>query len=199
MAIGKTSLIILIGWFFFPSNLQSASSQSTSWRTAQRQGVNALFCYLRARDVECDYNDLVIKQTKLLENGAFSAKTLIQLAGHYGVTINAVSLTMNELNNIERPLIAFMTTDSIDNASFVLLLDAADDDIYYMDGKTGIIHSFTIEEFRRLWSGIALVSTARQKRNWTIFLVGFLACAALTAIVTSHLNRIRKNRYAPSN
>lgn len=162
----------------------------TPWRSPRHQGINALFCYLRVNEVACLYPDLVQEQERLVGNGPFSADTLVSIASKYGVNFKVAHLSMAEFELSERPLIVYMMTDTPDDGAFVLVTNSTDEDVFYIDGATASIHSMSVEEFRRVWSGIALLKTSATPNNWLLFSLGL--CLPSTIIFS--IRRLKRKK-----
>lgn len=156
------------------------NSEWQPWRTPRNQGVNVLFCYLRIHNVECEYSDLVKEQMELTGMGPYSANTLVQIAENRGVKLSVVSLTLKEFESCERPFITYLTADTTEDGAFVLVMDSVEDEVFYIHGATASIRSMSVENFRRVWSGIVLLDTSRRNLNWMLFGLCFSGALAVS-------------------
>ncbi len=177
----KSVISLILFCFFAPLSFAAANATWQPWRTARNQGVNALFCYLRVHDVACEYIDLVKEQALEIGSGSYSAKALVHLAAKHGVVLRVTSLTMEEFKSCERPVIAYMTSNTPDDGAFVLVMNSTDTDVFYVDGATAAIQSMSVEDFRRTWSGIALLKADGRTANALLFGLGFGIAFALPA------------------
>src|SRR5438034_74655 len=151
------------------------------WRIAQNQGINVLFCYLRVHNVPCEYSDLMKEQVHEVGTGPYSANTLVHLAAKRGVSLRVASLTMKEFESCERPVITYMTSDTPDDGAFLLVMNSTDAEVFYIAGAVASIHSMSLEDFRRVWSGIALLESKGWAVDWILF--GLALSAAWTVTI----------------
>jgi len=127
------------------------------WRCPANGGINALYCYLRINGVSCPYSELLREQEEQKGTRVHTAATLVQIAARKGLPLQSVSLTMDELLSCSLPVIIHMDGESPEAGAFMLVFAASDYAVDYVNGPSTEIHEMDREDFRRVWSGIALV------------------------------------------
>ena len=145
------------------------------WRCSANGGINALYCYLRVHQVNCDYASLVKEQSIEVGAAPCSALTLVHLAAKNGLSLQAVSLTMDELYSCAKPVIVHMDGETPEIGAFLMILSNNDTTIYFVNGPSATIQALTKEDFRRVWSGIALLPKADRKKDTIFGIIGFSA------------------------
>jgi ABC-type bacteriocin/lantibiotic exporter with double-glycine peptidase domain len=121
-------------------------------------------------------------QNKEIGTGPCTAATLVHLAQKSGVRLRTVSLTMKELDSCAKPVIVHVDSDTPEAGSFLLLLSIADEQVMFIDGPSACMHAMSVEDFRRVWSGFALLPTADPKQDLVYGAIGFLAALLLLAV-----------------
>jgi predicted double-glycine peptidase len=179
------TLVFLLGFLSLASVVSAQEKEPTwiPWRCPKNQGVNALFCYLRANKVTCEYSDLVKAQAKELGTVSVSANALVHLAASSGVTLRVASLTMKELDFCGKPVITYMTSSTPNDGAFLLLLNLTDSQVYYVDGASATMQTMSREEFRRVWSGIALLPAIERSQNWIFYGLGLCVGLPLALLI----------------
>jgi ABC-type bacteriocin/lantibiotic exporter with double-glycine peptidase domain len=152
---------------------------SHPWRSAANGGVNVLFCYLRAHGVACEYPELLREQAEE-EGPTHTAATLSRLAAKSGLPLQPALLTMDELSSCPLPVIVHMDGESPEAGAFLLILAMTTKSIDYMNGPTATVHSMECNDFRRIWSGIALLPLTSRRRDVALCAAGFCAGVILT-------------------
>jgi ABC-type bacteriocin/lantibiotic exporter with double-glycine peptidase domain len=154
-----------------------------NWRCASNGGINALYCYLSVNGVSCKYADLLREQKKEVKNRQHTALTLVHLAAKYGLPLQTVSITENELSLCTFPVIVHMDGESPEAGAFLLILTMSDKAVDYVNGPSATIHEMTRENFRRVWSGIALLPVTRRWEYLIFCLIGFVVGLVLSLVV----------------
>jgi hypothetical protein len=161
------------------SSTRGADSIPAPWRTPANGGVNVLFCVLRTNARDCDYSELLEQHRK--DGGPSDAVSLARLAAHYGVRLEPRRLTVKELSSAPMPVIVHMDGDSPEAGAFLLLLRISSGIVYYVNGPTATIGEMRLSDFRRIWSGVALLPSSDRigaiLAYFTGFIVGLLAVA----------------------
>lgn len=167
--------IVLIFYLALAVTARCEEKSTLFWRTAQNEGVNVLYCFLRIHDVSCKYPDLVDEKNNITEARSFSANTMVQLAGQHGIRLTVLKQNMDELERGPKPSIVYMLEDTPDDGAFLLLLGMNDKNVYYMAGESGTIESMSRVDFRRAWSGIVLLPDDQLVRRFSLFFIGLFA------------------------
>jgi len=159
--------------------IKSKASPMGSWRCADNDGINVLYCYLHIHQARCTYLDLQSTRVKGSRGDHLAASSLTDIAAKTFLPLQAVSLTSGELRSCGLPIIVHIDGESPDAGEFILLLSMTDESLQYVSGASATIRSMRREDFQRVWSGIALLP--KGYRNWTAaktvvgFAVGFIA------------------------
>lgn len=144
------------------TSVQAEEPPSPPWRTAERGGLNALFCYLRVHGVSCEYSELVEQHLHAAGTDSCTAISVAQLAGRFGRPLAPASLTIKDLISCSLPILVYMDGLSPGDGAFLLVLSVDGGIVQYFNGPTATMNSMTMGDFRRVWSGIALVSVTRR-------------------------------------
>src|SRR5436853_6347775 len=72
---------------------------------------------------------------------------------------------MSDLAWCPLPLIAHMDGRTPEEGAFLLVLSLADDKVIFLNGPTVTIHILSRENFRRVWSGFALLPSGTNPRK----------------------------------
>lgn|GEM_PF-3557524 len=163
------------------------------WRCPANGGINVLYCYLRINGFPCEYSDLIGARDREVGKGPYSAKTLVNIAAAQHLPLRAASLSMMEMDACPKPVIAYMTSETPDDGEFVLILSVTKMGVYYVSGPSAGIEMLSLENFRRGWSGIALLPTATHKRDMLGFAFGFgISLAVGFRLWKARANKIQK-------
>jgi hypothetical protein len=153
------------------------------WRCAANGGINALYCYLRTHGLDCNYSDLLNDQERSLEKESHTAGTLARLATQRGLPLQARSLTLDELKVCELPIIVHIDGKTPEQGAFLLVLSISGNAFIYLNGPTAAIHQAALADFRRVWSGIALVPNPSVQWHTALAIVGLVIGVTGTLIV----------------
>jgi Peptidase C39 family len=172
---------LLVAFFAVRSTIAPAEEAvDRPWRSADRGGINALYCYLRVLGRDVGYADL---QRAHAAEPVDSATPLLRLAARHSVTLAPVALTMAALTESPLPLLVHMDGETPESGAFLLLVNVTDEAVYYLNGPTASMHSMRREDFRRVWSGTALVPVRDRARALMAgglgLGIGLLACRLL--------------------
>ncbi len=146
---------------------------SNAWRCAANGGVNVLYCYLAANGKRCDYRHLVNEQAAAVGTGPYTMSTLADLSARHGLPLRAVRLKMDELRSCLKPVIVHMDGESPEAGAFLLILNLTDR-VFYVNGPSATVHEMSLENFRRVWSGVALLHSADGSSQTVICLAAFV-------------------------
>lgn len=150
------------------------------WRSPANGGVNVLYCYLLAHGVPCDYSNLLKEQAEEVGTGQHTVATLAHLAAKNGLPLQPISLTMNELLSCAQPVIVHMDGESPEAGAFLLILSITDKSMHYLNGPSVSIHRIGLDDFRRVWSGVALLPKTSRRQDVVFAMIGFSIGIILT-------------------
>jgi len=150
-------LLLLLPTVVMASNAQD---QSSPWRCAENGGINVLYIYLKVLGVPCRYSELQKEQLDETGRAAHSAATLACLARKHGASLCPVSLTMKQLSSCNLPVIVHLDLESPDAGVFMLVTAVSAQRIVCVDGPSATMRGMALEDFRRVWSGVAMLPSA---------------------------------------
>ena len=169
----RSFLALIFSCFAFVVLVHGEESSFSSWRCASHGGINVLYCYLCVNGVKCRYSDLSKEQTEEVGTGFCTAATLSHLAAKHGLILQPAELTMKELNSTPCPVIVHMDGESPQTGAFLLIISITNKHINYINGPSATIESMSPEDFRRVWSGIAMVPKASLRQSVIFCMIGF--------------------------
>lgn len=178
----KLSLIIAILLTCIASSihLYAQIPSVEPWRVASRGGVNTLYCYLRIHGIQWQY-DAMLQDTVNSDNTNHTALTLSRLSAKHGLPLRPVSLTMDELLLCPLPVIVHIDGSSPEMGGFLMIYSFGKNKMGYLNGPSVTIHDMNNVDFRRVWSGTALLP--KKRPQWDLLFgcvglaVGFLSVA----------------------
>lgn len=132
------------------------------WRTPANGGVNVLFYFLSVHRIRCNYDDLVQDQAELGASKRHTPLTLISIADEYGVRLQPVLLSMDQLGSAPLPVIVRLDGNTPETGAFQLVIAVSKNTVVYINGPTATINELERAAFRRVWSGIALIPVATR-------------------------------------
>jgi hypothetical protein len=147
-------------------------SPSLGWRNAANGGINVLYCYLGVNKVRLDYKQLREQRFREFGTNTDTALTLARLATEQGLPLRPFSLTMQELRSCAKPVIVHMDGETPEAGAFLLVFDVVKDKVYYVNGPSVSVHVISVEDFRRAWSGVALLPSTSGKKQAVFSLAG---------------------------
>jgi ABC-type bacteriocin/lantibiotic exporter with double-glycine peptidase domain len=181
--MNKTFLIFAAA-FWIPLIAMGEETNVSPWRDPSCGGANVLYCYLRVQGVKLNYADLVASQKDTVSSKGDTAVAVADVAAIYGRPLEVHSLSMEDLRACAKPVIVHMDGETPEAGAFLLLLSIAKDKVDFINGPSASMHSLSLEDFRRNWSGIALIPATPFKRNLILSGSGFLGAVLLWEIVS---------------
>ncbi len=129
------------------------------WRTPKQDAVNVLDLYFKTIGQE---HEREIIASSLPKNEAVSLVSVSQAATSLGVPLKQVRPTVSDLANFDSPIIVHLFDDQERNGGYFLLLKLNGDRVAVVNAAVATIEFYHIDEFRRRWSGYALVPEVRH-------------------------------------
>jgi hypothetical protein len=154
---------------------QSPFEKFAIWRDQRSGGINALYCYLRLHGAKVEFKEFHQKHLSALGTNEENVLTLCRLAEEYGVALKPYTLTVDELRRSSMPLVVHMDGETPDTGAFLLLFQIDGNRMYFMNGPSASIHSMMLEDFRRVWSGIALLPLSGRRSEMLLGGLGLVA------------------------
>jgi hypothetical protein len=158
---------------------------SRIWRCPENGGINVLYCYLRVNDLKCEYADLLREESNIIGNGNCSLLTLAELSSKHAVRLRPVSLTVDELFACPKPVVVHMDGRRPDVGAFLLVLDVNGLVVHFLNGPSATIHELPLEDFRRVWSGYALLPGVNSAKDEFLGLLGMAVGLAFSLLIRS--------------
>jgi hypothetical protein len=133
-----------------------AGADDTGDRAPANDGVNCLYAQLRLLGYRDAYP--VYRQRLPLAEGPVTIDALAAAARSLGYDMVPLQLTVDELARLSAPVIVHFEENSLERGRFHLFLGLAEDRAYLVDGTRVTVSSMPRDNFRRNWTGFALVN-----------------------------------------
>ena len=128
------------------------------WRIPENSGYNVMYCYLRIVGKHVNYSQLMNDYTlENTEEYPYTMASLQRLASKYVDNAELLWISMKRLMEMEKPVIVHIDGITPDTGTYLLVIDVTRDNLLYMDGISASVRLMSIESFRRIWTGAALV------------------------------------------
>jgi ABC-type bacteriocin/lantibiotic exporter with double-glycine peptidase domain len=171
-------MAVILSWicllWLTESSAMATDHPSDAWRSPANGPLNALYCYLRAHGSACEYAELRAEYVVALGGASHTIEALSALSAAQGLPLHARSMTMGELGAHSKPVLVHMDGQSPDHGAFLLVLSMTDREVFCVNGASATVHAMAHEDFRRVWSGIALLATPCPNEH---LLLGAGGCA----------------------
>lgn len=178
-----------------PRNLPHSGIASQNgdgcYRTPEYDGMNCLYLQLRLLGYSLDYE--TYRKTLPTLPITVSLDSLANDADRFGVSLVPVKLTYIELTQSKQPIIIYFEEEALGNGRFMLFLSASPDQqhVELIESATIVHRRMTVDQFRRYWTGYALVPQHANKWNVWIRRVAALLVAGSVAAVLIPRSRKR--------
>lgn len=190
------AVAIAAALFGFPLHgavLRNDTPNNAFWRVPRNDGINCLYLQLRLLNRTISYEKLVSMAGKLPQRNTLSQ--LADIAAEFDVTMMPQRLTFEQLRTSNVPLIAAMEPDGVGSGTFALPYAASSSQVDYVEGSTVRVLQVSADEFRRSWTGYALVPqhSVSLQENF----IRYLAVPLTTYVVVifgTYIHRRFKNR-----
>lgn len=137
---------------------KSANQDPDLWRITSRCGVNSLYCYLRLRKINIDY-DRLLSGLPVHREGT-TLQELADYSNHIGFSLTPVKTSPEKLKDLV-PSILHREEKTGSTGHYVVLFHVAGDQVGYIDGTTGVVTQTNITRLSKEWSGYALVDSKK--------------------------------------
>jgi hypothetical protein len=167
------------------------SSDASLWRSPARDGVNCLYLQLRLLGYTGTYEKVV----EAVPGGADwpSLGALAQAARRLGFDLVPVKLNMTELSSLRSPVVILFEDAELGHGRFHLLLGFSPSTAHLVDGKliTRYEIDMPMDQFRRGWTGLALVSrsNASWQGRWIGVTIGGIVAGAIVWLACRYARR----------
>jgi hypothetical protein len=173
--------------------------ESKVWRETSRCGVNSMYLALKLLHRQVSY-DAIEERMPIKENGT-RLTDMRNCAESFGIDAQIVHATPATLQKCWLPAVAHCEEEQHITGHYVVVVRAAPDEVDIIDGTTGILHTVSMVEFGKEWSGYLLLLSPRPMTQWLFQAAA--ACGGLIAflvlgiwVVTSVRGRARLARGA---
>jgi ABC-type bacteriocin/lantibiotic exporter with double-glycine peptidase domain len=178
--------IVAVGLCLIPCEVIGASPPSNSsndpsgelWRNSRFDAVNSLFLFLRAHDRRASYETLLESLPK--DPSGNSLVHLRDAARQCGLATHVVRMGPDSLTRCRLPVIVVLDSPIDDRSRFALLVSAGRETHVIIETSEVVFRKMRSDEFRRYWSGYALV--AQPDIPW----VSWSVCALSAAILITY-------------
>jgi ABC-type bacteriocin/lantibiotic exporter with double-glycine peptidase domain len=124
------------------------------WRSSSNDGVNCLYLQLAILGYAVDYPR--VREAIYPGQGEVSIATLRDAATRCGLRMRIVRCNVEELKRMPKPVITYLHDDR-KGGTFVLLNHLGEQKCGLILGSTVSLEEMSIDQFRRDWSGVALI------------------------------------------
>lgn len=168
------------------------------WRNPRFGGANALFIYMRVYGKHIDYDALRKESKQLLDtNKEESMFVLKELAARHGFHLEAKKLTVDQLKASAKPILVHMDGETPEEGAFLLVLEMNANTVFLVNGTTATINSVSLEDFRRVWTGVALTRIRDSRKIAAVFLVATLSTFLLVKALFTKTGRTTRIDASP--
>lgn len=155
------------------------SMQELDWRNKDREGINVLYLQLKLAGYEGSYEDFSRHIHVHVEGSFDSLKSLSDLSRSIGFPLSVSHLTFSELNSLDTPVVVHMDVESEERGYFALHVTSNTHSTGVVGGPWFRWMQFSNDDFRRNWSGYALVQASPSNRSTYVKILLILAVAFL--------------------
>lgn len=152
------------------------------WRAPENAGVNILYCYYKARGVACDRQEIMRLRLECGDANLETADSLCQVSVKCNDELEPVSLTLDELLRCPLPIITHIDGETTDFGTFLMVLAVDGNAIDVINGSNMTVQRMRLQDFRRSWSGVALLPKAKKSAGVITGAIAF-AVTLLTCVV----------------
>ena len=148
---------------------ESRTPDLQHWRTPDRDGLNALYLFLSCCGAEASYDDLSASRK------ATTFADLKAIANDFSVATKIVQATPQAMTGRNLPAIVLMDLDGANRGStFCVVVANGGKSVRLVQGGSVVMHDMSIDEFRRNWTGVAMIATPPSFRSgdWLWVLAG---------------------------
>jgi len=145
------------------------------WRVANRCGLNAVYLYLSLTGRPVGYGELEA-DIPITDKGSSLAE-LGRVAEKHGARSVIVKATPETLPTLLPAIVH--TEEQSHGGHFVVVVKIENDQITLIDGTSGIVSTYSLAEFNKMWTGYALVPARDTEWAWQKTGLGSALAAAL--------------------
>lgn len=154
------------------------------WRNIANGEVNTLYSYLHMLGQDPSYTTLHRNMERILvTKGEKNILTIKRAAEMEGVSLECRQLNIAELRTFAKPVILHIDGKTPEAGAYLIVFSVQSEQVYFINGTTASIRSLSIEEFMRLWSGVALLPVRSAAGAMTYcglaMIIGFVATVLL--------------------
>jgi hypothetical protein len=155
------------------------------WRGPASNGPNALYVFLRVFnwDVSLETARKAVNQA----GGDVSLITLRDATRQLGLPTRVVKCGPAEFATLRLPAIVRLTDIRCRGGRFVLVYHCGEKSVGILDGSTALLTEVSMDDFRRSWSGHALVADTRRSQDSLVAAAGGAGLVLAYWIVRKYL------------
>ncbi len=161
-----------------------------AWRTPERSSVNALYMFLSICDVDCSYNEVLMRLSK-----GESGRSLLGIrdaSRTYGLSASVYKCKPEALSSLQVPVIAHLQGSRTDGEFSLVLPVRNTSQVFIVDVQTCELKAISRDFFLREWNGYILRPEKESLRPYLLLAAGaFLLYVAMRIFGHSVLRRVK--------
>jgi hypothetical protein len=157
--LGRLAIAPAIG---FDADDTKMPDSMAFWRSPRNDAANCLYVQLRLLGYDESYDSF--RKWVPDAQQTFSLQEMAKLARNLGFRLQTRKLTVSDLAKLGSPAILHFEGSGIDRGNFCVFLGITDSSVVLVEGPNVTRMQMQREEFRRNWTGYALV--AQRSRPW---------------------------------
>lgn len=162
-------------------------SAEQSWRRSEQDGVNCAVVFLKSHGAEVSYAEL--DRRLQLANGHASLLDVKNAIEMQGMAVEIIRCAPDEQLFRRCPAIVALKDDRSDETDFVILIEQSETFVTLLFGGVAMIKRKPWDEFRRCWTGIAIVKAeTRPILTWRRLLIGACALIGIVFCIKSRMH-----------
>jgi hypothetical protein len=192
-------LILASPWHKSLLAAENGPNQAAFCRAAEYDAANCLYLQLRLLGFQDNYD--AFRAQLPADPASLTLKEMAAIARRLGFRHEPVKMTVSELVRAQSPVILHFESHGVNSGEFMLFLWMYNDEtkVALIDGAHVTFKEMARDEFRRSWTGYALIG--RPPFHWDVWIrrsAATLACAGLCSWLTirlgSRVNRSNASR-----
>lgn len=184
--IGMRTVMTLGVLIAFFAGADHAWADEALWRHPKRDGLNCLFVMLRCAGMSMAYNDFCgavgTAPTAKIDD-------MVSACEQLGYKASARLMALDDLDRCAFPPICHLEA-STGAGRYALYVGQTERQYLIFDGGPALVIPISHDEFRRQWTGVALVTDGRHNSGlFSLCLAVTLAVLSLTIVIRSAYSR----------
>lgn len=170
------------------------SDSIAMWRVPENSGAICNYVMLKYLGKECEFRDLVSMQNAYINDNNIDnidIKGMLYIANKYGCKLIPRVLTMKELDSIEKPVLIHINGNGA--GAFMVIIGMGEGYLDMINGSNAAIQRMEITDFKRLWSGVALISGGQSisEKISASIIIGIITTILVNVYINANKLRVR--------